>query len=107
MKKEKGAIGCVTCGTSIGCFFPLTLLLGVVLVVAASSYFDSSYNWEDTDTWIVLVLAAIFIPAILVGILQAIIGAWSLAGFFDQDVTVDELSLLDPIPPNDEGNGDK
>jgi len=101
MKKEKGLVGCVTCGTSLGCFFPLALLLGIVLVVAASSYFDSSYYWEDTDTWMVIVLAAITIPAIFIGLIQAAIGIWSLAGFFDNDVKPEELNLLTPIPSVD------
>ncbi len=98
MKKEKGAVGCVTCGTSLGCFFPLTLLFSVVLVASLSSYFDSNYIWESADTWLVVVFAALLIFAILVGILQAAVGIWSLMGFFDQQVTEDELSLLDPIP---------
>jgi hypothetical protein len=98
MKKEKGLIGCVTCGTSLGCFSPLVLLFGIALAVAASSYFDSSYYWTEEDTWAIIVLVAIIVPAIFVGLLQAAIGVWSLFGFFDGDVTQDELNLLKPIP---------
>lgn len=103
MKKEKGAIGCIGCGTSLGCFFPLALVLGLTLLVATSSYFDESYYWTEEDTWMVIVLAAIVMPALLMGILQAGIGIWGLFGFFDQDVTLDDLNLLKPIPPADEG----
>ena len=96
--KAKGAIGCVNCGTSLGCFFPLALVLGVVLIVAASSYFDASYRWDDTDTWMVVFLTAIVIPAFFVGILQAAIGVWGLLAFFDDDVKPEALNLLTPIP---------
>ena len=101
MKKEKGEIGCITCGTSIGCFFPLSLVLGVILIVAASSYFDTSYHWDETDTGMVIGLTLIVIPAIVVGIVQAALGAWSLSGAFDQDISDDELNLLEPIPSVD------
>ena len=103
MKKEKGAIGCVTCGTSIGCFFPLALILGIILAVAASSYFDESYYWAAEDTWLVVIFAALTIAALIMGMIHAVLGVWSLLGFFEQDVTSNELDLLKPIPPRDEG----
>ncbi|MBT3338358.1 MAG: hypothetical protein HN855_16900 [Anaerolineae bacterium] len=103
MKKEKGIVGCVTCGTSLGCFFPLALLLSVVLVVAASSYFDADYYWESFDTGMVIGLAMIVIPAVVVGLIQAAIGIWSIYGFFDDKVTPAELDALVPLPYKGEG----
>ncbi len=99
MKKEKGIVGCVTCGTSLGCLLPMALGFGLILIFAISNYFDESYYWEDADVWIVVVLALIVIPSFFLGLIQAVIGLWSLAGFFDQDVSLDELNLLKPIPP--------
>ena len=104
MKKEKGLVGCVTCGTSFGCFFPLVLIFGLVLVVGIINYFDPGYYWEDFDTTMILVLAVILVPALFAGLIQAVIGVWSLAGFFDRDVTEDELNLLTPIPSVDGEN---
>ena len=100
-KKEKGLVGCLTCGTSIGCLFPLALVLGLVLVVGASNYFDSSYYWEQGDTWLVIILALIVMPAVFVGLMQAAIGIWALAGFFDSDVKPEELNLLTAVPSVD------
>ena len=105
MKKEKGAIGCISCGTSIGCFFPLALVFGVFLIAAGASYFDPTYRWSAEETWLVVFLMILLVPAILVGILQALVGAWSLMGFFDQDVTPDDASSLPPIPPVDGEQG--
>ncbi len=105
MKKEKGVVGCVTCGTSVGCFFPLALVIGVILAVAANSYFDPTYYWEDFDTGIVIGLALVFIPALFVGLMQAAIGIWSLFGFFDEKVAPDELSAFKPLPY--EGDGEE
>lgn len=102
-KKTKGALGCLTCGTSLGCLFPLATLFGIILAVAASSYFDTSYRWDKTDTWMVVGLAVIVIPLVLLALLQAAVGIWGLAGFFDSDVKPEELSLLTPIPSVDGG----
>ncbi len=103
-KKEKGVIGCLTCGTSIGCLFPLATLFGIILAVAASSYFDTSYRWDETDTWMVVGLTVIAIPLGILALLQAAAGIWGLAGFFDSDVKPEELNLLPPIPSVDGEN---
>ena len=105
MNKEKGFVGCVTCGTSLGCLLPLAFFLGFVLIFAVSNYFNQSYYWEDTDTWMVVGLAVIAIPSAFFGILQAAIGIWGLLGFFDQNVTPDDLNSLPPIPSSNETTG--
>jgi hypothetical protein len=102
MNNSKGAIGCIGCGTSLGCFFPLALVLGLVLAVAAGSYFDESYFWGSEDTWMVVFFGTLTIAALIMGLIHAALGAWGLFGFFDQDVTLDELNLLEPIPHVDE-----
>lgn len=101
MKPEKGVVGCVTCGTSLGCFLPIATLFGFVLIFAISNYFDETYYWEDADVWIVVVLTLVVVPAIFIGLIQAVIGIWSLFGFFDSDITKDDLNRLIPISYQD------
>jgi hypothetical protein len=105
--KAKGAVGCITCGTSIGCFFPLTLLFGTIFIVGGSSYFDSTYLWEETDTWLLLGVLLVLVPAIFVGILQAVVGAWSLAGIFNSEPTnKQEIAPISYAPISDEDDAD-
>lgn len=108
-KKIKGGIGCIGCGTSVGCFFPLSLGLGIVLIVAISSYFDTSYRWEEIDTWMTGALVLILIPSIFAGLLQAAVGIWGILGFFDDDIPpLEEFALNKPLPvADDEKNGDE